>query len=483
MTRRLLVLAYGLCALILLPSCGAEKSTGDLGDVTGYWRGTLPSQRDAGLELVFHVREAGPGRLEAIGYWLEDGMVNNEFPVARVVYRGEDASLGFAYGDVTYDASVDPKLGIARGTFSFPEQEETLLMTHVGSGALEELSPRPGVAGADYVYERPEKLDDGWDVAALDDAGFVPDVATEAVRGVLDGEHGIITSLLVVRDGRLALEEYFYGSGRGRLQPTMSVTKSVVSLLVGQAIDEGLIDGVDAPILSFFPERRRDAADGWEDVTLEHVLTMTTGVEWPAEVREGAYPAPADRFSGVLERPMTAEPGSRFDYVGLNVELLAGVIETATGVNADVYARDALFAPLGITEYDWSKLRWQGHPHMAGSLHLKPRDMARIGLLVLRDGVWNGEQVVSESWIERSTATHVEEGPNRGYGYLWWTGTYEFGGRTVEAVFASGLGSNYIAVLPDYDMVVVTTGRNVTNGLHQAPLDMIRDALLPAVRE
>jgi CubicO group peptidase (beta-lactamase class C family) len=107
--------------------------------------------------------------------------------------------------------------------------------------------------------------------------------------------------------------------------------------------------------------------------------------------------------------------------------------------------------------------------------------MARIGQFVLDGGLWHGERIISESWVERSTATQIEEAPGRGYGCLWWTGEYEMAGEMVRAVLASGLGSNYIAVLPEYDMVVVTTGRNVANGLHQAPLDMIRDALLPSV--
>ncbi|MBD3366803.1 MAG: serine hydrolase [Candidatus Eisenbacteria bacterium] len=468
--------------LAVLVSCSVDRSSGDLSEVTGYWRGVPPSQEAMGMELVFLIEQAGESRLEATGYWLLNGAVNNEFPVDRAVYLGDEAALALAYGGATYVATVDPKLGIARGSLSRRDHEETLLMTRVESGTLEELTPRSGMTGADYLYETPEASDDGWETASFGDVGMDGGVASEAVRGVLDGKYGFITSLLVVRDDRLVLEEYFYGSGRGQLEPTMSVTKSVVSLLVGAAIDRGLIDGVGVPILSFFPTRRAQAADGWEDVTLEHVLTMSTGVEWPVEVKQGGYVAPSDRFSGVLQRPIASKPGIRFDYVGLNVELLAGVLETATGVHADIYARDALLTPIGITEYDWSNLRWEGHPLMAGSLRLKPRDMARIGQLVLNGGLWDGKRIVSESWIERSTATQIEEAPGRGYGYLWWTGDYEMAGQTVRAVFASGLGSNYIAVLPEYDMVVVTTGRNVTNGLHQAPLDMVRDHILPAVR-
>jgi CubicO group peptidase (beta-lactamase class C family) len=476
-----LALLGALSVALLLGSCSKDLSSGDLSEITGYWRGTPPSQREMGMELVFRVDAAGPDHLEATGYWLLNGSVNNEFPVERAVYRGEEHTLELGYGEVSYVARVDTKLGIARGTFSFPEMEEELLMTRVESATLAELTPRPGMTGAEYVYLRPEELPDGWQTASLEDVGFDESTAAEAVRGVLDGEYGFITSFLVVRDGRLVLEEYFYGSERDDLELTMSVTKSVVSLLVGVAIDERLIESVDVPILTFFPTRRRDAADGWEDVTLEHVLTMSTGAEWPAEAAEGGFLAPTDRFSGVLERPIGASPGSRFDYVGLNVELLSGVIETATGVNADVYAEDALFGPMGVKEYDWSSMKWEGHPLMAGALKLRPRDMARIGQLVLNGGTWDGQRVVSEEWVERSTSTQIEEAPGRGYGYLWWTGTYEFDGRPVDAVFASGLGSNYIMILPEYDMVVVTTGRNVTNGLHQAPLEMMRDHLLPAL--
>jgi len=481
MRRHVSLVVLLLTVAVGLMSCSSGRSTGDLDDVTGVWRGAPASHERVGAELVLRIEESGPGRLEAAGFWLSDGSVNSEFPIDRVVYSGEGSALSLSFAGASYEATVDPRLGMMRGTFSSSGIEEPLAMTRVASGVVEALVPRPGTAGDDYVYEPPEAQDDGWTVGSLTDAAMDPERAARAVREILDGRRGLITSLLVVRDGRLVLEEYFYGSGRDDLQPVMSVTKSVTSLLVGIAIDDGLIDDVDVPILSFFPDRRADAAEGWENVTLEHVLTMSTGAEWPPEVRQGGYVAPSDRFSGVLERPIGQVPGTTFDYVGLNVELLAGVIEAATGQPADAYARDELFGPLGIEEFDWSQMRWEGHPLMAGSLRLRPRDMARFGQLVLARGVWNGERLVSESWIERSTATQVGEEDGRGYGYLWWTGEYEMAGETVRAVVASGLGSNYIAVLPEYDMVVVTTGRNVANGLHQAPLDMIRDALLPSV--
>jgi CubicO group peptidase (beta-lactamase class C family) len=171
-----------------------------------------------------------------------------------------------------------------------------------------------------------------------------------------------------------------------------------------------------------------------------------------------------------------------FDYVSPNATLLAGVIQHATGLQADEYADRYLFGPLGIEEYDWDEGRQRGHPRTDGTLKLRPRDMARIGALVLGRGEWKGRRIVSEAWIEESTAAHTTDAGHEGYGYAWWSARREVGGRTVRAVFARGAGDQLIVVFPDLDLIVVTTGRNTSDENHGAAATMIEQHILPAIQ-
>ncbi len=167
----------------------------------------------------------------------------------------------------------------------------------------------------------------------------------------------------------------------------------------------------------------------------------------------------------------------------MNVNLLAGVLRKATGEHAEAFAETTLFGPLGITEWDWDYAKTDGFNLMDGSLRLRPRDMAKIGVMVMNGGVWQGRQVLEEEWVRRSLTPYLSAGSGgEGYGYLWWTMEVPGpDGRPIQVAFANGWGSQFILLFPEMDLVVVTTGGNQENGKHLAIGEVLIRELMPGV--
>jgi CubicO group peptidase (beta-lactamase class C family) len=291
----------------------------------------------------------------------------------------------------------------------------------------------------------------------------------------------VIHSLLVVRNGALVLEEYFHGYDRDDLHGIAACTKSVASLLIGVAIDRGRIEDVASPMLDFFPGERARAGEGWEQVTLEHVLTMSVGRSPEAWQRTGAVACAETPYHHVLTDDVTGVHGGTWRYGDRDVNLLAGVLLHATGRHADAFAGAALFEPLGIRTYDWSDGRKEGFPMMHGTLRLRPRDLAKLGALVLDDGTWRGRQIVSAEWIRASTEVRLRATRREDFGYLWWIAR-PGGADDAGLIFASGWGSQLLYVVPSMDVVVVLTGGNQFNGKTSAPWPLLVEHLFPAVR-
>jgi CubicO group peptidase (beta-lactamase class C family) len=279
------------------------------------------------------------------------------------------------------------------------------------------------------------------------------------------------------------MEEYFHGFGPETVHSIASCTKSVSSLLIGLAIQSGAISGVRAPIADFFPEYRSAVGNGWGGLTLEHLLTMSMALDWSPEESENLHATGPGFFQRALAHSVAGTPGRDWEYVSANVNLIAGILHQATGLHAEAFAKEALFRPLGIEAWDWDYLKTDGFNLMDGSLALLPRDMGKIGQMVLDGGRWKGKQVVSEAWIRASTRSYLRPGSGgEGYGYLWWlTEGPGPDGAGVPVVFANGWGSQLILVCPTLELVVVTTGGNEYNGKHFAIADILRRQLLPGV--
>lgn len=332
--------------------------------------------------------------------------------------------------------------------------------------------PCGGRSGA----ERPDLAPPGASTTAeAKPAGAARPSFAALTQRVRDGEFGEIHSFLVYRGGELLAEEYFHGYDANRLHEIQSVTKSVTSLLVGIAIDQGKIRGIDQKFLDFFPDRpiaNRDARK--EAITLKDVLTMSSGLDW--DEHDAPYGSPQNTFTTmygrpdwiqyVLDRPMAHNPGEVFRYNSGAAISLSAVLTHATGMKTQDFARKALFDPLGV-EAEWKTSTPEGLAHTGGGLNLTPRGLAKIGLLVLAGGQWQGRQIVSESWIRQATTRHLRNvRPDNpiplDYGYLWWFLSLDAPGRRPagDLLFGWGADGQFLFILPQLNAVVVTTAGN-----------------------
>ncbi|MCP3956242.1 MAG: serine hydrolase [bacterium] len=299
-----------------------------------------------------------------------------------------------------------------------------------------------------------------------------------------------IHGLLVVKNGYLVVEDYFDGHGPDDLHTLQSVSKSVTSALVGIAIEQGAFRGVDEKVLDFFPglERIENVDARKRAMRLEDLLTMRSGTDYD----EGYSGSPHSTLNSmsrgwtrfILSRPMVHRPGTHFQYDSGAVILTSALIKARTGLHADAYAEKHLLPHLGIERVRWFS-NAEGHPHTGGGLDLRPRDMARFGLLYLRGGKWKDRQVVHARWVAESTRHHVTlDRPGSkvtGYGYWWWIGPPAPGDQR-PIYSARGFRGQYIFVVPEHDLVVV-----VTAGAHgqnqRKPVDFLYRHILPAVTD
>ena len=297
-----------------------------------------------------------------------------------------------------------------------------------------------------------------------------------------------ISSLLVVKNGYLIVNEYFEPYDGSQAHTIQSVTKSITSTLVGVAIQNGHIDNLNQSVVDFFPEydNLSNLNNNKAKMNLHHALTMRTGQAWTGESHLGALNSyTGDKMKYVLDYKMETEPGKKWYYNSGIAILLGGLLENVTGINTEQFARESLFEPLGITGAYW---RWghRGIPHTGGGLFLKPADMARIGYLYLRNGRWDGKQILPDWWVSEATQRHVPHaesisGVPAGYGYMWWLLPSTTKGQK-DIYMAYGHWGQFIFVIPGFDMVVVITNdRSASYSEEIKPVSLLYEYVLPAV--
>jgi len=313
--------------------------------------------------------------------------------------------------------------------------------------------------------------------SSAEDVGINPMLISRLIHDMQEGRFPNLHSLIVVKDSKIVVEEYFRQFDAKTKHNTASVTKGVGSILIGIAIDRGLLSGLDDGILDMrlselFPEYQVTlGADSRKaDIRFRHILTMSAGFEWDEEtypyndkrndwvrVREASEPARL-----MLEQRVAHNPGKVFNYSGGLSMLLAYLIERETEMGAAAFAKRYLFEPLGISDYEWRNLTG-GLIDFPGGLSMRPRDMAKIGQLYLNGGRWNGEFIVSKDWVTESTREHIINVDSPNYGFQWWCGKFYFHDRSVYLYMASGHGGQKIFVVPDFNLVVVITHQDFDN--------------------
>jgi CubicO group peptidase (beta-lactamase class C family) len=338
------------------------------------------------------------------------------------------------------------------------------------------------------------------------DAGLAPDLGDRIDAAHRNGELAGLHGLVIARRGRLALERYYPGVdetwgrplgtvafGPDTLHDLRSVTKSLVGLLYGTALADGKVPPPDAVLVDQFPEYPDLAADpARRRLTVAHVLSMTLGLEWNEDLpytsaanSEIAMELAPDRYRFVLERPIAGTPGLRWGYNGGATALLGRLIALGVATPLPDYARAALFAPLGITAFDWIKGQ-DGTPSAASGLRLAPRDLARVGQLIVQRGRWDGRPVVPLSWIEASFRPVVTIDEPVRYGLHWYLGELPVragsGSRREPWVGAFGNGGQRLYVVPGLELVVaITAGNYNQRDQRQMPLKLWRDLVMPSL--
>jgi CubicO group peptidase (beta-lactamase class C family) len=303
-------------------------------------------------------------------------------------------------------------------------------------------------------------------------AGSGADSFGAATKRIADGLPDV-RALIVVRHGQVVLERYFGGASRATLFNTKSVTKSVVSALVGIALHEGRIRSLDDPIATWLAaDITGRAHPDVKRLTLRHLLTMTTGWRWTENGPEtSAWLASRNRVRFMLEQPMDALPGTRFNYSTGVAHLISAILARATGMSISDYAHQRLFNPIGARPGNWGRDS-QGLNEGGSELELSARDMARFGLLYLNGGTWRGNSVVPRTWVLESTTPHGRVD----YGYLWSYLPAEWGG---PAVNAQGYGGQIVSIVPAADAVVVIA--STTTDPQNPAMQLLREDLLPAL--
>src|SRR5581483_5183363 len=322
----------------------------------------------------------------------------------------------------------------------------------------------------------PPARDDSWPVDSINEDKLIDRAALCRMADRLVASGANVHAVLVARSGKLVFERYFKGDDEinGRransvafdadtLHNIKSATKSVTSLAVGIAVDRGLIRSVNEPIFSFFPELSDLRTPERDRLQLVHALTMSMGLKWVEATPstgdfnndETRMQLASDPNRFVLSLPITAPPGQEFFYNTGALRLVSAIIHKLTGRYLDEFVRDNVFEPLGITRFQWDRPR--GETDAGGGLRLRPRDMAKIGQLVLAGGRWHDRQIVSTRWIEASTAVKLKAVEDLSYGYLWWRGSAAFKGRAVDYIGAFGRGGQSIRIVPELDLVVAVT--------------------------
>jgi CubicO group peptidase (beta-lactamase class C family) len=351
------------------------------------------------------------------------------------------------------------------------------------------------------VFQTPPELGDGWKVSGFAEARM----SSKPVQDMLDeieswGDHHI-EAVLIVKDNRLVFEKYYPGNdfnwndisvpgpwvdfGPTTRHFLASESKSVTSLLFGIAMDKGLITDINDRIESYYASAYPNVFQGQKrEVTIRQLLTMSSGYSWDEwssypNDRDNLFRSP-DPIGLLLNLPMQYAPGTTFHYNSGGTNILGDLIHRTSGINLRDFARQNLFAKLGITNWDWKSIRGEDI-FASGGLFMTPRDFAKIGQLCLNGGQWNGKQIVSEDWIKesmRSSIIPTEFGLGNGYGYQWWMNDFHLGVSSFQTVFSAGWGEQFMYMFPKENVIILFMGGYYFHSPQHSINQIVEDYLL-----
>ncbi|MFD0698987.1 serine hydrolase domain-containing protein [Paenibacillus sp. GCM10027628] len=321
---------------------------------------------------------------------------------------------------------------------------------------------------------------EGWRTTSPEEQGMDSSQLADVMNEFRNRE---VHSMVIIRNGYLVAEAYNENNQIDTPQDTRSVTKGITSALTGIALAEQKLKSIDQRLSDFFPELAKVPLKF--EIAIKHLLYMASGLEWPDEHEQSSQEMmySADWIQTILDKPAANKPGTQFNYSNGDAHLLSAVVQKATGESLFEYAKSRLFAPLGITRVNWNHDP-QGYSIGSWALALTARDMAKIGLLYMKEGEWDGRQVIPKRWIKETLTPRIvhryKNGEQGGYGYYWWLKTLSrgrFDGDTkkYETFYAAGSGGRRIFVIPELKLIVALTA-------HTADVDMPEQVLQSVVR-
>ncbi len=354
-----------------------------------------------------------------------------------------------------------------------------------------------------YPYSKPPQLNDSIPTGTLNNSGLDTQRINALTRLILADSIPNIHSLLIEKDDKLVYEQYFSGNDQvwgqklgnikhsvNDLHDVRSISKSVVSACIGIAISQHLITDIDQPVFSFFPEYSKYNTAEKKSITIRHLLTMSSGLNWDEENKDDSKNCEAimERSSNpiafILSRPIAAAPGTTWNYDSGGTQLLAAVIKKVSGKDIDEFATKNLFVPLQISNHEWVKMDG-GDPAAASGLRLRSRDLLKFAMLYSHHGMAQKRQILPSKWVDSTCVNAIkrpaEEGPG-GYGYQFWVDKVHIKGKELEAVAAKGNGGQRIFILNPYHMIVIITAGNYNKTLRNDSQALFIHYIIPAIQ-
>lgn len=373
-------------------------------------------------------------------------------------------------------------------------------------------------------FHQPEQMDDGIEIGSLADVNLDGDLLGPVVQDINSGKYREIHSILIYKDSKLVFEEYFPGHDyrwdspdfhgdwvnwdADRRHNIHSAGKSITSACVGIAIDQGFIKSVDQSIFDYLPDHQHLSSAGKDQITIEHLLTMTSGLEW--DEWGSSYSSENndvialwldcdDPITCILEKPLIGEPGTSFTYSGGNIIILGEIIRNATGMDIEAFSWKYLFEPMGVDPPPWRWIGDTGVVYAGGDQQMTPREMLKFGVTYLDGGKWKGKQIIPPDWVQFSAQPYsgkentwfnhpirpIPPGDGvvgkRGYSYAFWTHEFNYAGKKIPAYWAFGWGGQKIAVFPGQNAVVVFTGGSYVSA--DATTRILSKNIIPALSQ
>jgi CubicO group peptidase (beta-lactamase class C family) len=476
-----LVISFTLIiATLLFGSCTNKNSK-----IIGSWKASFDDQIENPIQYLDF--NTGQNRLTISIDEPDEDWYN--ISGEKLYFQNDSLHFERFWGLEKYDGKILPGDSIIKGVKQVgnkPPIEFTI--KKISKERLLFKLPRPGQNGnslVKYSYKKPIQNSDDFLCSTLEDVGMDTVQICNLINKILRKEIPNIHSLLIFKDNKLVLEEYFYNYSEIKPHRVHSVTKSFTSALTGIAIDRKFIPDINEHVWKYFTDwdKSKWVSEKY-DIQISHLLSMSAGLDWKGltlnESNDDIDMYKTDDYFGfLLNKNQKFSPGTNFSYNnGLSL-MLGHIIEKASGLPVDSFSRGFLFKDLNITNYSWD-IDDNGITRMDGGLKMKPRDMLKFGLLYLNEGTWQGKQIISKDWIKNSTFQKVSLN-DRGYAYHWWTKDYSVNGTLFKTYFALGHGEQAIIVVPNSKLVFVMTAGNYMQVEHR-PFEIMSQYILPSLK-